>query len=541
MQHHQPIIFALALAACGSQTVDTGGVTTPTVETPAVATPAVIAAEVPEVVEAVENASPAPVIAAAVTHGVALGEVTHHSLVVWARGDREARMNVRLEHAGKGALVRAALVSADDDFTGSVVVDGLEPATEYSYAVWFSDPPNASDELGASTAPEGAARGTVRTAPDPAQNAVIRFAWGGDLAGQDVCRDRARGFAIAPHLAADRLDFFIALGDLIYADNACTERGMYGNEQIPGPGPATDIQGYWAHWKYAREDLGYRDFLARVPVFPVWDDHEVVNDAGPEHDTRSQPPYTADARLMPVGLRAFLDYNPVPRADGSTRMYRSARWGKHLEMFFLDTRQYRASNRAEDMGETPKSMLGAEQRAWLEDGLTRSDATWKVVVSSVPMSIPTGHPPENGRDGWADYDQTTGFERELLGILRALERAGVTDTVWLTTDVHFAAGFRYTPFSSAPAFQVHEWISGPLNAGLFPIPVYDRTLRPERLFMYAPEAPDSLSYEQALDFMNYGRIDIDERGALTVSIINGRGRSVYQRKLEPPELTSRAR
>ena len=28
-----------------------------------------------------------------------------------------------------------------------------------------------------------------------------------------------------------------------------------------------------------------------------------------------------------------------------------------------------------------------------------------------------------------------------------------TDTVWLTTDVHFAAGFRYTPFSSAPALK----------------------------------------------------------------------------------------
>lgn len=32
--------------------------------------------------------------------------------------------------------------------------------------------------------------------------------------------------------------------------------------------------------------------------------------------------------------------------------------------------------------------------------------------SSVPMSIPTGFPPQNCRDGWADYDQTTGFERE---------------------------------------------------------------------------------------------------------------------------------
>jgi alkaline phosphatase D len=43
-------------------------------------------------------------------------------------------------------------------------------------------------------------------------------------------------------------------------------------------------------------------------------------------------------------------------------------------------------------------MLGREQLAWLKSRLAASRATWKLIVSSVPMSIPTGFPPA-GRDG----------------------------------------------------------------------------------------------------------------------------------------------
>ena len=33
------------------------------------------------------------------------------------------------------------------------------------------------------------------------------------------------------------------------------------------------------------------------------------------------------------------------------------------------------------------------------------------------MSLTPGFPAANGRDGWANFDQTTGFENELLDIL----------------------------------------------------------------------------------------------------------------------------
>jgi len=77
------------------------------------------------------------------------------------------------------------------------------------------------------------------------------------------------------------------------------------------------------------------------------------------------------------------------------------------------------------------------------------------------MSIPTGFPPTNGRDGWGNSDQPTGFENELLEILRFMAENGIANPVWITTDVHFAEAFRYSPFptqvvntAGAPQFSL---------------------------------------------------------------------------------------
>jgi alkaline phosphatase D len=116
---------------------------------------------------------------------------------------------------------------------------------------------------------------------------------------------------------------------------------------------------------------------------------------------------------LPNGLAAFLDYNPISQPVLTPkRLYRNIPWGQHLELFLLDTRQYRDANVLADDPTFPKTMLGREQLVWLKARLKASTATWKLIVSSVPMSIPTGFPPENGRDGWANADQDTGFEAE---------------------------------------------------------------------------------------------------------------------------------
>ncbi|MFN8641213.1 MAG: alkaline phosphatase D family protein [Candidatus Binatia bacterium] len=301
---------------------------------------------------------------------------------MWGRCSRAGDFHVSLDD---GAHADAVAVEAGRDFTGRVALTDLAANSRHTFRAWCSaDGENAGGE-------QGTLSGRFATAPSPDDARSVRVVWSGDLGGQNVCRDATRHYPIFPIITARAPDLFVALGDMIYGDDACGAVGRYGNAQIPGPPPARDRAGYWAHWRYNRADPGQQALLANVPMAAVWDDHEIVNDAGPVHDT---PPGEPGPHLLPAALAAFLDYQPmIPPADDPTRLYRTLRWGKHLELFLLDTRQYRDSNAAPDRPGAPKSMLGPAQRRWLEETIAASTATWKVIVASVLLSIPPAPPP----------------------------------------------------------------------------------------------------------------------------------------------------
>ena len=84
--------------------------------------------------------------------------------------------------------------------------------------------------------------GSFRTAPAADDPAAVRLAFGGDVAGQNVCRDAQEGFPIMDTIRAWQPDVFVGLGDMIYADNACEGTGRYGNAQLGGVGIAVDLR-----------------------------------------------------------------------------------------------------------------------------------------------------------------------------------------------------------------------------------------------------------------------------------------------------------
>lgn len=470
-----------------------------------------------------------------IAYGVSVGEVTSERAVIWSRFDHAAVMHAELraqhseQHADDALIHTSTPVTAAHDFTGKLLIDGLQADTTYHYRLWFS-----TDNKHAQTSKP--LTGQFVTAPRAMQAKNLHFAWGGDVAGQNVCRDTREGFPAFSALNALELDFFIGLGDMIYADGLCTATGLYGNAQVPGDfNQSATLRDYWAHWKYNRADAAQRRLLAKVPYYAVWDDHEVANDFGPLQDTRNAPPYTPGQHLLPIGLAAFLDYNPIAQSGATPgRLYRNIRWGKNLELFMLDTREYRDANQAEDSAERAKTLLGREQLTWLKTKLAASNATWKIIVSSVPMSIPTGYPSSNGRDGWANDDQQTGFEQELINLLSFMRDHKENNVMFITTDVHFSEVFAYTPFADTPDFQVHEFVSGPMNAGLFPTRAFDTTLGTESLFFYGPDkASDVKTWEQAKHWFNFGQISIDEDGALTAQISTVTGKAVYKQRFVP--------
>ncbi len=447
---------------------------------------------------------------------------------VWARASKRAHMHVMARAGKDAALYRHQLATDATDFTARVQFDGLKPGTQYSYLVWFDDKPATEKP------PKGAPRreGAFKTAPRASDGRAVRFAWGGDTAGQNVCRHADRGFPIFRHVRRHPLDFVVTLGDMIYADEPCLPMGGYGNPQVPmATDQARTLAQFWEHWKYLRADRAFQRLSEDVGFYTVWDDHEVVNDFGPKRDYRSYPPYTG-RRLMPIGRAAFEHYNP--QITTQHRYYSNVRWGRHLELFFLDTRQYRDLAEQHDQTAKPKTMLGSAQRDWFIDAFTKSNATWKIVITSVPLSIPTGFPLEGARDGWANQAGPTGYERELQVIFEAMSRARPRDAIFLTADVHFAAGFRYEPLGQADDYTTHEFVAGPFSAGLFRNDEYDGTFNAKRLFLYAPELNNPpRSYEEALPWFNFGLVQINQQGLLTVSIRNGHGVEIYSHTLVP--------
>ena len=85
------------------------------------------------------------------THGVAVGDVTPHSAVLWARGDREGILSVRLS-GGRHDRVERLQVRAGDDYAGKLLLEGLRPDVAYRYRVGHTHGGTV-------------ARGTFRTAP----------------------------------------------------------------------------------------------------------------------------------------------------------------------------------------------------------------------------------------------------------------------------------------------------------------------------------------------------------------------------------------
>jgi alkaline phosphatase D len=423
-----------------------------------------------------------------ITHGAAVGEVTDRSAVVWARSSVPAEMVVAY---GDGRIARAPSEAARD-FTARVKLEDLSPGTRYRYRVTF--------EAGGEESP--AIEGSFRTAPSPETPGEVKFVVGGDLGGHGFCREAASGYSLFDRMLELSPDFFVANGDMIYGDSDCPQARPDGGRNVPGDFPRIDDPAvdwtdaaelheiYLAHWRYNRADSSFQRFLLQVPTYSQWDDHEVINDfGGPWQRLAAAPERQGYPNLVRAGRQAFFDFHPLwPNAEELGRIYRSFRWGAFVELFLLDARSYRSENDREDS--PGKTLLGRAQLDWLKRGLETSTATWKIVSSDVPLTIPTGTRAEvYGRDAFADGDPAggprTGSEAEFRELLTHLDRENVGNVVVVVTDVHFAMNLRYEIDldSDGDNLLFHELVTGPLSAFLSEPKTPDTTFTPRVLYV----------------------------------------------------------
>ncbi|MCZ6626367.1 MAG: alkaline phosphatase D family protein [Deltaproteobacteria bacterium] len=332
----------------------------------------------------------------------AAGDVTTDEAVLWLRAERESSLSV---HYGREpdlrmfSATRPIKVTEQTDFTAKVMINGLEPKTTYYYR-------------GAVVGRKPGPICKFVTAPQADDPAAVQFAFSGDT------RESYQPFSIMDSIRAMRPDFFIHLGDTIYAD-----RG----------GVASQLPDFWAKYRGNRNDLPTQRLFSETSLYVTWDDHEVSGN------------YDPGDPLAPIGQRAFFDYWPI-RQDPKDpeRLYRSFRWGKAVELFILDTRQYRDISAG--------TILGREQKKWFLKALSSSSAWFKFVATSVPIS-------SRGIDKWGGYP----VDRE--EVLSHIRRERIRGVIFLTADVHFAAvskvpgGSGLKEFIVGPlATQVNPWI-----------------------------------------------------------------------------------
>jgi alkaline phosphatase D len=492
----------------------------------------------------ISRASSRPVF----THGVQSGDVDTSSGMIWTRTDRPARVMMEVSTTEDFANARKlAPLNAlpDSDFTLKRLVGGLPSDQDIFYRFVAAD----LNDVNALSEP---IVGHFRTAP--ASRRSVRFAWSGDTAGQGWGID-GDGMLTYATIAKHNPDFFIHSGDTIYADGAMQDEVALKDGTVwknvvlidEKRKVAETLDEFRGQWKYNLLDDHVKALSAAVPTFYQWDDHEVMNNWSDSKDLTGDDRYTEKSvRLLAARAgRAFHEMSPIrytPAEPG--RVYRTVSYGPMLDVFFVDLRSYRGPNGPSMETEMTDAsrIFGAEQIAWLKRELANSTATWKVIACDMPISLIVwdNWQEQAGAEAVANGDNGSakGRELEVADLLRFIRDAGITNTVWLTADVHYTAAHYYDP--SKAQFQEFkpfwEFVSGPLHAGTFGPNDLDATFGPEVKFVKAPTAEQGANLPPSMGLQFFGLVDIDgDTEQMTVRLMDRDDSELWSITLDPEQ------
>ena len=478
-----------------------------------------------------------------IPYGVASGDITNGSVMIWSRCDRAAKMIVEYDTSesfrnAKRILGPAALETSD--YTARINLTNLPPGQQIFYRVTFQD----LADTNLYSIPD---MGTFRT--PPTKNHDILFAWSGDTAGQ--------GWGINPEWGGMKIyeairqlnpDFFIHSGDTTYADNPIQSQvklddgSIWKNLTTPEKSKVAEtLTEFRGNYIYNLLDENVRRFNAQIPQLVQWDDHETRNNWFPNQMLMDDDRYKVKSisLLAARARQAFLEYTPI-RLDcnDSERIYRSFSYNPSLDIFMLDMRSYRGPNtpNRQTVASAETDFLGTAQVSWLKNKLQNSKATWKVIASDMPIGLVVTDGKTGNFENLANGDgPALGRELEFADLLRFIQQNNIKNVVWLTADVHYAAAHYYdsgkAQFTDFKPFW--EFVAGPLHAGTFGPSAMDNTFGPQVKFQSIPSnLKQNRPPNEGLQFFGTAKIDGDSE-VMTVALHNLEGKTLYSIDLSP--------
>lgn len=405
--------------------------------------------------------------------GVASGEPTADGVVLWTRlapkplqpdgGMPPEPVAVRWEIAEDQAmrkLVRSgkALAAPNAGHSVHVEVAGLKAGREYWYRFTAA----------------GAQSPVGRTRTAPAKGAQVdrlRLCFAS-------CQKYEAGFYSAhAHMVEEAPDLILFLGDYIY-EGAPGSKGAVRLHANPEP---KDVAGYRVRYASYKTDPLLQAAHAVAPWMVTWDDHEVSNDYGGDHDQDGVSGETF-LRRRAAAYQAYYEHMPLRRrtipVGPDMLLYRRLDWGTLAQIQVVDDRQYRDGKPCQPPGpphrgkligdceerrDPARSILGQTQEAWLMDSLATSKAQWNLLAQQTLFSeLQLGDPAIQATRAYSS-DGWDGYPASRARILRQWREAKVSNPIALGGDIHAFAAADLCEASDGPAVGA-EFVGGSISS-----------------------------------------------------------------------------
>jgi alkaline phosphatase D len=394
------------------------------------------------------------------TSGVASGDPTSTSLVLWARVEGAPVPVGWTITDDVGAVQAMGVARPDERGVVRAEADGLRPGTDYRY--WFTTDPVDGDDR--SRSPVGRTR-TLATRPGSIRLGVACCArWpSGEFTGYRA-------------LAARDVDLVVHLGDYIYEDGQGGDRGPHD--------PAHECltpDDYDRRYAQYRSDPDLQALHAAAPWVATLDDHEIDDNVARFGPAGRPSAAGVDPERRVAGSDAHARWMPQrTHGNGPTPRDRHVAIGQLCDLLLVDTRLGGRQAQVGDGGpaveqtaaQSPR-LLTDDQWEWLDAIVGRSTASWILLASQVQVApLRLGwRPTRSGSGRWpcriasiVNPDQWDGYPGERQRLIELLDRHDRDDVLILSGDLHgrFATSLRRpgrpdlaevtTPSISAPTF-----------------------------------------------------------------------------------------